>query len=56
MNTDGSPCLFSTFNPSNGAFILVDHVLSFSPSLLHQSINEWEHFFLLSEALQKISK
>lgn len=45
MKNDGSPCLFSTFNPSNAAFILVDHVLSFSsPSLLHQSINEWEHF------------
>lgn len=45
MKNDGSPCLFSTFNPSNAAFIVVDHVLSFSfPSLLHQSINEWEHF------------
>lgn len=45
MKNDGSPCLFPTFNPSNAAFILVDHVLSFSsPSLLHQSINEWEHF------------
>lgn len=45
MKNNGSPRLFSTFNPSNAAFTLVDHVLSFSsPSLLHQSINEWEHF------------
>lgn len=45
MKNDASLCLLPTFNPSNAAFILADHVLSLCfPSLLHQSINEWEHF------------